>query len=260
MTPSPKAWRRYEELRPDELAAVVETSPVAYWPLGLLEHHGWHLPVGFDGLKAERICIRAAGRTGGVVLPVIWWGGGGGHDAFHWTLYQEPEAYGSILTQTLRQIVDFGFRAVVLLAGHYPWQGTLDRVLPPLQAEHPEVLFLWGTEVSIADGAAGIGGDHAARTETSFGLALLPELVHLGALRPGRGEEAWPRRKAPAVEGRHPGVQFDPGDPLFAQMGEDARKATAEQGEAAVGRVVDALVSEIVRHLEPTSEAGEGDG
>ena len=231
MAPSPKTWGRYEELRPDDLAAVVETSPVAYWPLG---------------------------------VPAVWFcrscGGGGGRGAFHWTLYQEPEAYGSILMQTLRHIVDFGFQDVVLLAGHYPWQGTLDRLVPPLQADHPEVLFLWGTEVSIADGAAGVGGDHAAWAETSFGLALLPELVDLEALRPGRGDEVWPRGKVPAEEGRHPGVRFDPADPLFAQMGEDVRKATAEQGEAAVSRVVDALVSEIVRHLDPASEASERGG
>ena len=34
-------WRRYQELRPDQLAELVRTAPIAYWPLGLLEHHGW---------------------------------------------------------------------------------------------------------------------------------------------------------------------------------------------------------------------------
>ena len=55
---------------------------VAYWPLGLLEHHGWALPVGYDGIKADRICQRLADHTGGVILPTMWWGGGGGHGAF----------------------------------------------------------------------------------------------------------------------------------------------------------------------------------
>ncbi|MDP6040337.1 MAG: creatininase family protein, partial [Candidatus Latescibacteria bacterium] len=58
-------WRRYAELRPDELEAIRSETPVAFWPLGLLEHHGWHLPVGFDGIKAERICEQMAERTGG---------------------------------------------------------------------------------------------------------------------------------------------------------------------------------------------------
>ena len=55
-------WRRFEELRPDELAEMVAATPAAFWPLGLLEHHGWHLPVGFDGIKAERMCVRIAER------------------------------------------------------------------------------------------------------------------------------------------------------------------------------------------------------
>jgi creatinine amidohydrolase len=94
------AWRAYEELRPDELAAIVAERPVAYWPLGLLEHHGWHLPVGFDGIKARRICERIADRTGGVILPTMWWGGGGGHGDFLWTFYQDEEAAGRILAST----------------------------------------------------------------------------------------------------------------------------------------------------------------
>ena len=59
MNDSP-TWRRYQELRPDQLAEILRTAPVAYWPLGLLEHHGWHLPIGLDCLKAERICARIA--------------------------------------------------------------------------------------------------------------------------------------------------------------------------------------------------------
>ena len=66
MQPTQPTWRRYQELRPDELADCIKATPIAFWPLGLIEHHGWHLPVGYDGLKAERICIRIAENTGGV--------------------------------------------------------------------------------------------------------------------------------------------------------------------------------------------------
>ena len=44
---------RYEELRPDQLELLLKEVPVAHWPLGLLEHHGWHLPIGFDGLTTR---------------------------------------------------------------------------------------------------------------------------------------------------------------------------------------------------------------
>ncbi|MGQ9629833.1 MAG: creatininase family protein [bacterium] len=249
MRSSRAMWKRYQELRPDELAAFTETSPVVFWPLGLIEHHGWHLPVGFDGIKAERICIRIAERTGGLLLPTMWWGAGGGHGDFLWTFYQSEGAAESILVNTTNKLIEFGFRAIVLLAGHYPWQGILERNVPAIQMGHPEVLLLWGTEMSICGRGLRLPGDHAAREETSYGLYLLPELVDMGALRPGRDLSAWPGGRAPALERRHPGVCFDPGDPLFAQMGEDARTASSERGEEGIACLVSCLATEINRHL-----------
>lgn len=248
----PANWKRYEELRPDQLAHIVGQSPVAFWPLGLLEHHGWHLPLGFDGLKADRICRRIAANTGGILLPVMWWGGGGGHDPFMWTLYQDEKAAASVLARTTRKLIDFGFRAIVLLAGHYPWRPLLDQHIPPLQKAHSEALLLWGTEMDIGGDAVRLPGDHAAREETSSGLALFPELVDLDALTPGRDDSAWPHGQPPPPANRHPGVCFDPADPLFSQMGEDARTASAERGERGISQLVDHLTQRISEHLKKT--------
>ena len=246
MTEDPtRTWRRYEELRPDDLLALVDRSPVAYWPLGLLEHHGWALPVGYDGLKADRLCQRLAERTGGVVVPTLWWGGGGGHGGFRWTHYQPLQAAAQILQTTVRQLFAHGFRVVVLLAGHYPWRSLLDECVPQLAAEHPLGLLLTGTEVTIG-GDLGLRGDHAALEETSYGLALFPEHIDLTALTPGRDEaDTWPAGGAPPADGRHPGVEYDAGTPLFGQLGEDARRASGEHGEAGLVRLVEHLSQRI---------------
>src|SRR5436190_21426300 len=60
--------RRYERLYGDELFARIREKPLAWLPLGILEHHGAHLPWGLDGLKAHAICLQLAERLGGVVL------------------------------------------------------------------------------------------------------------------------------------------------------------------------------------------------
>ena len=239
------AYKRYEELRPDELETLIAEAPVAYWPLGLIEHHGWHLPIGFDGLKAERTCHRIAEQTGGVLLPVMWWGGGGGHDIFKWTHYQNEEAISAMLVETSQQLLNYGFRVLVLMAGHYPWQSFLDAAAPGLRAEFPDALILAGTEVTICGDALQIRGDHAAREETSFGMALFPELVKLDALTPGRDDSVWPGGEPPPENRRHPKVEFDPAAPLFAQMGEDARRASAAHGEEGIAQVADHLTRTI---------------
>ena len=242
--------RRYEQLRPDELEDVLRASPIAYWPLGLIEHHGWHLPIGFDGIKAERICGRAAEQTGGVILPVMWWGGLGGHDQFKWTHYQPPGAAGEIVATTVGQLFTFGFRAVVVLAGHYPWQSILDERLPPIAKRNADRHLLWGTEVTIApDGSdPRTRGDHAAREETSMGLSLLPELTDASAAsRRKRGDEIWTGGKRPSDVPAS--VETDVSSPVFGQWipegGQDSRAATPEHGE----EIVAAVVARIVRAI-----------
>jgi len=239
-------WGRFEELRPDQLQRIVDAAPVAYWPLGLIEHHGWHLPVGFDGLKAQRLCRRLAERTGGVLLPVMWWGGQGGHGAFKWTLYQSTAAARAVLETTVLQLIEFGFRCIVLVAGHYPWRSLLAKVLPGVAERHPDVLLIAGTETDIGAPELTLPGDHASRWETAYGLALLPELVDMDALTPGRDEAAaWPCSGPPAQEGRHPHVCFDAADPLFAQAGEDARSADAAEAAALLDSLVDHVASRV---------------
>jgi len=245
-----KTWRLYEEMRPDELAEIVRQAPIAYWPLGLLEHHGWHLPIGFDGLKARAICLEAASQTGGVVLPIMWWGADGGHGDFRWTHYQPPQAAGAIAQTTVRQLIGFGFRAIIVLPGHYPWQQILDASLRPLAQQHPLGLLLWGLEGPSGKPDLHLPGDHAAREETSYGLALLPQLVDLFALRPGRTvAETWPGgddRPARQPAGK---LRLDAADPLFSQLGEDARTATAERGRRHVDQLVDYLVKRVSNWL-----------
>lgn len=241
-------WRHYSAMRPDELAEMVKTSPTVYWPLGLLEHHGWHLPVGFDGIKADRLCERIALLTGGVILPVMWWGGVGGHGDFLWTLYQSESAARDIVVNTAERLIAFGFRNLVFMMGHYPWESIVGAQLDSLQSRYPRTLILWGTEATIGRPDLFLPGDHAAREETSYGLSLLPELVDMSALASGHDNEAWPSAKPVMLDKRYPGVQYDPADPLFAQMGEDARTATAERGEAAITRLIDILAQRILAH------------
>lgn len=246
---SPPRWHRFEELRPDQLAGIVRDTPIAYWSLGLLEHHGWHLPVGFDGIKADRLCQRLAEQTGGVILPVMWWGGGGGHADFLWTFYQDEAAARRIVVDTTTKLIRFGFRVVVLMMGHYPWEQIVGEQLTSIQNEHPDVSIIWGTEATICHPAFDLPGDHAARAETSYGLALLPELIDTNALTPGRDSFSYPNGVAVPLGMQYPGVHYDPADALFAQMGEDARKATQEEGETALTHLVQHLVTRITSHM-----------
>ena len=43
----------YEELLPEECVQRIKEMPVAYLPLGTLEWHGPHMPLGADGIQSK---------------------------------------------------------------------------------------------------------------------------------------------------------------------------------------------------------------
>ena len=78
--------RQLELLRPGQIAAEMALCPRIWLPLGTIEYHSHHLPVGLDGLQAHGLCLDAARIGGGLVYPPLWWGTGGGHSDYPWTV------------------------------------------------------------------------------------------------------------------------------------------------------------------------------
>ena len=60
---------RYSDLLPWEFRQRLAARPVAYLPLGTLEWHGEHLPLGSDAIQSEELMIECAKRFGGIVMP-----------------------------------------------------------------------------------------------------------------------------------------------------------------------------------------------
>jgi creatinine amidohydrolase len=112
--------RQLELLRPGQIAEEIARCPRVWLPLGTIEYHSLHLPVGLDGLQAHGLCLDAAEIAGGLVYPPLWWGTGGGHGDYPWTVMMpdQTEILG-ILQQTLTRLQDFGVRQVVLFSGHF---------------------------------------------------------------------------------------------------------------------------------------------
>ncbi len=212
----------FERMRPEQVQQVLAEAPVAYVPMGTLEWHGWHLPLGFDALKAQALCKRAATETGGVVLPPAFFGYGGGHRPFLGSIISEETLVEGNLRITLERLIEMGFRVLVVVTGHYPGEQVdlVARVVEEVLPAHPEVDCWVGPEyAAYPDFPDDIRADHAARWETSLGLALLPELTDLAAF-----------------EGKE--------DPLYGIYGEDPRTtASLELGEETASGIVSELVN-----------------
>ena len=64
----------YEEMTPKEFREKLAQAPVAYLPVGTLEWHGEHLPIGADGIQSQEFFKLLAEEVGGMVLPMLFLG------------------------------------------------------------------------------------------------------------------------------------------------------------------------------------------
>lgn len=177
---------RLERLRPREIEQALQACPLLFQPLGTIEWHGLHNVVGLDAVKAHHLCVRAAQRGGGLVAPALF-GGVGGLDQPH-TFVMEPENdVHSVLVRAwveklCREAVRQGFRAVIVLTGHYgAAQQMVVRDLAVRLSRSLGIPVLGTPEYFLALDV-GYHGDHAAWGETSLMQYLDPETVDLTRL------------------------------------------------------------------------------
>lgn len=231
---------RWEEMTPSEFAAALAAKPVAYFPLGLLEWHGDHLPLGLDALKIHGICCRLAREIGGVVMPPSYHNRPG-FGSFIGTLTYSADLVTAMIQETLVQLEKCGFKAALVITGHYgPVQvDTVKRAVAGFAAAGHTLRVWGGPEYEGLDPAP---ADHAGPWETSFALALFPELVSMDAFQ----------------KGPCPIRRYDPSwaDPAYREQegrewiwSEDLRATAAkERGERAIRAIVD-RAREVVEEL-----------
>jgi len=246
-----------ERMRPDQLDAACAKHPIAYIPLGALEFHGRHLPVGLDALKAHDLACHAARAHGGLVVPPLFHGQGGEHTPFQWTWMIPKQTLVEIVLSTVLGLEKSGIKLVIVVCGHYPNVDIADDLRTAHKAAggtaHLEVL----RECEAFPDDAPIQGDHASKCETSLMLAVDETTVDMTALE--QNKQGVPLSDFPLPKPSLPyGWWFekDPDHPWFgiaAAVDNHPDKATKELGEWGRDAFV-AHVKGMVAAFETTGE------
>lgn len=228
-----------ELLLPYEIEAALTARPIVYVPLGSIEYHSHHLPVGLDGLNAHGVCTHAALRSGGVVLPTLYVGVGGGHTTYPWTIMAASAApLEELLEQTLRRLADFGVRLAVLFTGHFADEqlALVDDVAARWNRTGGNLSSgadLRALALSVSRAETPMAPDHAGVFETTLLSALWPERIQLDRI-PLDPSTAAPDPVDPVgYDHRH-----DPAHPLWGVMGPDPRGYDPDQAQALLDDVV----------------------
>lgn len=164
---------------PSEMLDELHRHPVIYLPVGSIEWHNEHLPLGTDSLHALEISTRLARKAGGVVLPPFWWNTGSCH-RHPVTYYMEEEAYGECLKNVCMGILEMPCRVLVLVNGH--GGENQNRFMLTVSCELNSMGLHYRT---IAADPYHLMGDytyqidHADTVETSLSMELIPGHVHM---------------------------------------------------------------------------------
>jgi creatinine amidohydrolase len=175
---------RLADLTSPRLAAL--RDPVALWPVGAIEPHGPHAPIGTDTLISVGMCERAAERLeNAVVLPPLPFGVTRYGAAFLGAIGIRESTLGAIVLDVAEAVADNGFRRLVIVNNHFePEQvATLRDAAHEAGALYLDLVRRANAERLTDEFRR--GSCHAGRYETSLVLAAAPELVHGAAdLRP----------------------------------------------------------------------------
>lgn len=233
---------RLAELTRAEAAERGREGAVCVLPVGSLEQHGEHLPVGTDSLLVEAVCLRAAAlaRADVIVAPTLWTGLSPHHVRLGVTVTLDPELLLSLARQVVRCLRPW-FREVVLVNGHGGNRGWLGALA--LAEECPFVSYWELVEPSFLRElfAADLGSiGHAGQAETSAMLAVSPELV-------GRASTAF----EPIARANDPFLLPDMG--ASGVLGDPAA-ASPDAGEQFVGAACRALAELLDALARPDTE------
>ena len=191
---------RWERMFPDQLERRYADWPVLYQTYGLCEPHGPQNALGLDALKAHGIACLAARRHGGIVAPAdyghiheigdfaSWATGTIGEVERDWLTAVPPWHHFKTVCWHLRIADRIGFKAVILLTGHYGVNyidlKTLVGLVQPFVGARLAALADFEADTVGFDGQGEPQGDHAGRIETSQLWALEPAAVDVSRLPP----------------------------------------------------------------------------
>ncbi len=225
---------RLERMRPEQIDAAKTARPAIYVPFGAMEWHGYHNPVGLDGLKAHEQLIGLAVRVGGVVYPPIYFGAGGGHTQWPNSYMVDGRLMADIVTQLLHGFQRDGYTHCVMLSGHYPNRAEyIDSGVAAFRESGGVLKIL----TLLENQAPGVSGDHAATFETSAMLYLTPDTVNMQTLQGDPTDDIG----GPDQTINWMGDQYK-GHPCYGLVGTDPRAyASVEVGKRSTQNLLDYL-------------------
>lgn len=237
-----------DELPWTDVARILAGDPRLVLPVGALEQHGPHLPVGANIVIAQRVASGVSERLGILHAPTFSYGVTASRGPFAGRVGLRRKTFHRAMNEVIASWEDHGVEHFVIITAHR-FEPHLEALLmTPSGPSTQSVYDLYQIDVSdIVETDPEL--EHAGELETSLMLHLAPELVRTDRTRDFRPEggalRRYTRHRVPTPPISSGGVIGNPS------------RATAEKGAAIFARWVDMLCSAIGRRPGQDASAAE---
>ena len=226
--------------------ALVKSNYTCILPIGILEKHGPHVPIGSDLIRVREYAARATKKEYAVVFPDYYFGqiNEARHQPGVFAL--QERVVWDMLESTCEEIARNGFKKIVIINGHggnpemirYFMQTRLEK-----QSNYAVYFFEPNNDSAYAKKLAAMrlsnpaGDQHAGERETAELLYLRPELVKMDSAK----NESGANQKRLFIPNIYTPIWWYANFPNhYAGEGE---KSTAKLGELIVEHFISQLVT-----------------
>ncbi|CAM4165610.1 creatininase family protein [Kibdelosporangium persicum] len=237
----------FAELTSPQVAGLLTASrrPVLLLPVGAIEPHGPHAPLGTDPMISIGVCERVARRLAdhpsirALILPPLPYGVTRYASAFPGAVHVSEDTLYAIVTDVCTSLINQGFADIVVVNNHFEPEHvtTLRRATATAGVGYLDLVRRANAARLTPEFQS--GSCHAGQYETSLVLADRPDLVDHERMA-----------SLPEVHVDMPSA-MSAGHKDFVQMGMDQAycgspaTATAEEGERTYAVLVD-MVLELI--------------
>ncbi len=185
---------KWEDLTVEEFKdSIKETKGVAIIPLGCLEKHGYHMPLGTDMFIARAIAEKASEIEPALVVPIAPYGIISEAQHRYGCLSISSKLQYELLEELCDELARNGYHKIIILNGHggsinfanYFAQSRLEKY-------HPYIVYVYRAHTRTRQQQQEFlnkygplnGSGHADLIETSEIMYLNPDTIHLDRIVP----------------------------------------------------------------------------
>lgn len=253
-----------EEMSVRDMERAMEQTKTVIIPVGVVEQHGYHLPLSTDIHNAVQPTRLAGDRLNAIVAPSVNYCFSGGE--LLGTVNVSPNTFGLLISDICSEFVRMGFENIVVLLGHAgtdninALKNTLHMILrrDPALAEKITLSLVeaWNLSPTWLSGFTMEPEHdfHAGMMETALMMYWKPELVQKEIVmdedyyaRMMRTDQDWFEKRERAVDSPFCVEHVGQRDEIKVGVMGFPERATRELGEKICGEIIDNLCAYIDR-------------